>query len=138
MAENVKDKDGNDIEIVIDENGKPVARPIDYKQRYEEALHLWHEAKAAYDQKRKRQDERAREALRILEITSGTGKRPIKEPCLKFLSEYEDLFVELQKRTIANKKKIIDDMAKKHKTTYGAIHKHIRDARAKSYKAIIA
>jgi len=109
---------------------------VDYKKQYDELIGLWHEAKAAYDQKGKRQDERAREALRILGITSGTGKRPIKAPCLKFLSEYEGLFVELPKRTITNKQNIIDDMAKKHKKTYKAIHKLIRDAIAIHNKAI--
>ena len=101
---------------------------IDYKKEYEKLISLWDKAFLAYNKDGMRQDARAREVLRILGFT--TGKRTIKAPCLKFLTEYECLVAELSKmkRTFADKKKIIDDMAKKHKTSYGAIHKHLRDA----------
>lgn len=113
MVENVKDKDGNDIEIVIDENGKPVARPIDYKQRYEEALHVWNEARMILNQSEADGGpwaKRAADALKKLGLSTG---KPVKIPKGKLFSEYQMRLAALnRKATAKDKLKIYEDMAK--------------------------
>ena len=113
MAECEKDKDGNDIEIVIDENGNPVARPIDYKQRYEEALHLWNEARTIMNQSDADGGPwatRAAEALKILGLSTG---KPVKIPKETLFTEYKMRVAALNRKATAKDKwKIYEDMAK--------------------------
>lgn len=113
MVENVKDKDGNDIEIVIDKNGKPVARPIDYKQRYEEAIHVWNEARMILNQSEADGGPwamRAADALKILGLSTG---KPVKIPKFKLFSEYQMRLAALKRKATAKDKlKIYEDLAK--------------------------
>jgi len=81
---------------------------INYKKEYEELIRLWNKAYKAYTntEKEKRQDKRAREALRILGFT--TGKRPIDTPRQTLLTEYKTLVAELPKE-----KRILKEERKK-------------------------
>ncbi|MDM7986192.1 MAG: hypothetical protein QUS13_02525 [Smithella sp.] len=112
---------------------------INYKKEYEELIRLWNKAYKAYTntEKEKRQDKRAREALRILGFT--TGKRPIDTPRQTLLTEYKTLVAELpkEKRILKEeRKKIIDNMAKKYGSTYEGIHKKLRQAIQEHRQAI--
>lgn len=113
MAENVKDKDGNDIEIVIDENGNPVARPIDYKQRYEELNRAWNKARIILNQSNEGGGpwaKRAAAALKILRLSTG---KPVKIPKETLFTEYKIRLAALNRKATAKDKwKIYEDMAK--------------------------
>jgi hypothetical protein len=110
---------------------------INYKKEYEKLVRLWNEASLAYNKQGKPQADRARAALRILGFT--TGKRPIKNPCQKLLTEYQTRVSELSQTTRVTKtdqKNIINDMAETRDTSYEAIHKKLRKAISEHLKAI--
>lgn len=142
---------------------------FNYKKEYEKLIDLLNDAYSVYidTEKEKRQDKRAREALRIIGFT--IDKRPVKMSCNKLLSEYRGILGELQnakkvtpeewkeinnaerpyqeqieilheatfkKITKQEKIEIINDMAKRHKTSYEAIHKKLRTAKSIHDKAL--
>lgn len=112
---------------------------MDYKKEYEELQRLWHQANKVYKdtQTNKDQASRLRKIARILGFT--TGKRPVDIPRQKLLTEYRSLFAEraqTKKTTKDEKKKIVNDMAKKYGTSYEAIHKKLRLAISDHRKAI--
>jgi len=113
MVESVKDKNGNDIEIAIDENGNVVERPIDYKQRHEEALHVWNEARIILEQSEVDGGpwaKRAAEALKCLGLSTG---KPVKIPKAMLFSEYKIRLAALKRKATAEDKlKICEDLAK--------------------------
>ncbi|HOU49850.1 MAG TPA: hypothetical protein PLR10_01455 [Smithella sp.] len=137
MAENVKDKDGNDIEIVIDENGKPVARPIDYKKKYEDVLHLWNEAQNIMNQSDADGGPwatRAAQALKFLGLSTG---KPVRIPKLTLYSEYTSRLAALnRKATAEDKQKIYEDMAKHfHAQSAESIRQQLKAPAAADLKA---
>ena len=114
MAENVKDKDGNDIEIGIDENGKPVARPIDYKQRYEELNRAWNKARIILNQSNEGGGpwaKRAAAALKILGLPTG---RPVRIPKGILFEEYRTRLAALGREPTKDDKDEIYEDLKKH------------------------
>lgn len=99
---------------------------------------LLDKAYKAYNQDGIPQSVRAREVLRILGFT--TGKRPVKHPCQRLLTEYQSRIAELSQTkrvTDTDKEKIINDMAERHNLAgYEAVHKKLRQAQNQHLNAI--
>ena len=98
---------------------------IDYKQAFEDLLSLLHRAYVAY-QEDGRQDERAREVLRILGFTEGKRTEKFKKDELLIEYKLRTEMVSNPPATNKEKQRIIDSMAKKHGMTPDALHKHLR------------
>jgi hypothetical protein len=99
---------------------------IDYKQAFEGLLNLLHRAYVVYHKDGRRQDDRAREVLRILGFTNGTRQEKVKKD--ELLIEYKVRIEMVSNPPATNKERqqIIDSMAKKHGMNAAALHKHLR------------
>lgn len=98
---------------------------IDIDQAFEGLLSLLHRAYVAY-QKDGRQDERARETLRILGFTNGTRQEKVKKD--ELLIEYKVRLEMVSNPPASDKEKqhIIDSMAKERGMSAATLHTHLR------------
>lgn len=98
-------------------------------------INIWQDAYTAYKEPGKRQDQRARAALKILGFTAGNRTADINKG--RLMHEYlalitgspdlNDMTSWKNPPTPLSKKAAVDALAKKHDMTSAAIGKHLRD-----------